>query len=109
MAGYNVLNVWYYTTNAGADAYSPALIEDARLAWIQLTSLAGGVCSPVSANQQGYGTVLYGLSFGRVAGVDVYMAVNMFATLLSIIITAISVSRIATPESKNPLVQPRLQ
>ena len=36
MAGYNVLNVWYYTTHAGADAYSPVLIMDAALAWNRL-------------------------------------------------------------------------
>ncbi len=104
MAGYNVLNVWYYTTHAGADAYSPVLIMDAALAWSQLTSLAAGVPSPVSANQQGYGTMLYYLSLGRVAGVDVYMAGSMLATLLSIIFTAITASRIATPEGKSPAV-----
>ena len=102
MAGYNVLNVWYYTTYAGTDAHAPSLIMDARLAWIQLTSLAGGIPSPVSANQQGYGTLLYYLSFGHVAGIDVYMAANMLATLLSIIITAVTASRIATPAGKNP-------
>lgn len=102
MAVYNVLNVWYYTTCAGTDAYSPALIKDARLAWTQLTSLAAGISSTLSPNQQGYGTMLYYLSFGRVAGVDVYMAVNMFAALLSIIFTAVTASRIVTPQGKSP-------
>lgn len=84
-----VLNVWYFTTNAGGSIWAPVFVnDDALAAWTRMQEvLAGSDVSAVHSTRWGYGFFLALLSWPGPGDVVSLLLFNVFFVLITIIFT----------------------